>query len=123
MVEVSEKHGVKIANVLHAGDGNLHPLVAFDPRQPGVMKTVRAASEDILKKCVELGGAITGEHGIGLEKQDFMPWLFNEADLAQMRRLKVVFDPQGMLNPGKVFPGARLTMPGDTSHAGASTAG
>ena len=106
VVEVSEKHGMKIANVLHAGDGNLHPLVAFDPRQPGVMDKVRAASADILKKCVELGGAITGEHGVGLEKQDFMVWLFNDDDLAQMRKLKAVFDPQGTLNPGKIFPGA-----------------
>jgi glycolate oxidase len=106
VVAVSEKHGIKIANVLHAGDGNLHPLVAFDPREPGIMAKVRAASADILKKCVDLGGAITGEHGVGLEKQEFMVWLFNEGDLAQMRKLKAVFDPQGMLNPGKIFPGA-----------------
>jgi len=93
--------------VLHAGDGNLHPLVAFDPRQPGVMQKVRAASKEILHKCVELGGTITGEHGVGLEKQDYMPWVYNEADLAQMHRLKTVFDPQDKLNPGKMFPGAR----------------
>lgn len=106
VVEVGETHGLQIANVLHAGDGNLHPLVAFDPRQPGVLANVRAASSDILKKCVELGGTITGEHGVGLEKQDFMPWLFSEADLLPMHTLKMVFDPQGILNPGKMFPGA-----------------
>jgi glycolate oxidase len=107
VVEVGRKHGIKIANVLHAGDGNLHPLVAFDPRTPGVLQTVRAASADILRKCVELGGAITGEHGVGLEKQDFMGWYYSEDDMAQMRRLKIVFDPEGLLNPGKMFPGAR----------------
>ncbi len=106
-LEVSKKYNLRIANVLHAGDGNLHPLVTFDPRQPGVISIVRAASSDLLKKCVELGGTITGEHGVGLEKQDFMAWLFNDGDLEQMRRLKAVFDPQGSMNPGKIFPGAR----------------
>jgi glycolate oxidase len=106
VVEVGKTHDLQIANVLHAGDGNLHPLVAFDPRQPGVIAKVRAASSDILRKCVELGGTITGEHGVGLEKQDFMPWLFSEADLRPMHQLKNVFDPHGMLNPGKMFPGA-----------------
>ena len=89
---------------------NLHPLVAFDPRQPGIIEKVRAASSDILHKCVELGGTITGEHGVGLEKQDFMPWLFSEADLRPMRTLKSVFDPTGQLNPGKIFPGAHRSM-------------
>lgn len=107
--DVSKKHGLTIANVLHAGDGNLHPLVAFDPRQPQVMQTVRAASADILKKCVELGGVITGEHGVGLEKQDFMTWFFSEADMAPMRSLKTIFDPRALLNPGKMFPGAKQT--------------
>jgi glycolate oxidase len=106
VVEVGQAHGLQIANVLHAGDGNLHPLVAFDPRQPGVIDSVRAASSQILKKCVELGGTITGEHGVGLEKQNFMPWLFGEADLLAMRKLKTVFDPGDGLNPGKMFPGA-----------------
>jgi glycolate oxidase len=106
VIEVGAKHGIKIANVLHAGDGNLHPLAAFDPRQPGVMDKVRTASADILAKCVELGGTITGEHGVGLEKQNFMGWLYNEGDLAQMRRLKTAFDPEGNMNPGKIFPGA-----------------
>jgi glycolate oxidase len=106
-LEVSKKYNLKIANVLHAGDGNLHPLVTFDPRQPGVIAVVRAASSELLRKCVELGGTITGEHGVGLEKQDFMTWLFNDGDLAQMRRLKAVFDPRGSMNPGKIFPGER----------------
>jgi len=115
-VDVSKRHNLKIANVLHAGDGNLHPLVTFDPREPGVIDRVRAASADLLRRCVELGGTITGEHGVGLEKQDFMTWLFNESDLAQMRRLKEVFDPQGMLNPGKIFPGSRHQVEGSKVH-------
>jgi glycolate oxidase len=107
-VEVSARYGIKIANVLHAGDGNLHPLVTFDPRQAGALDLVRQASGDLLKRCVDLGGTITGEHGVGLEKQDFMLWMYNECDLKQMRRLKSVFDPADHLNPGKMFPGARL---------------
>ena len=107
VVEISEKYDLPIANVLHAGDGNLHPLVAFDPRQPGIIDKVRAASSEILHKCVELGGTITGEHGVGLEKQDYMAWLFNDADLAAMAKLKATFDPHDQLNPGKMFPGAR----------------
>jgi len=73
------------------------------------MQTVRAASADILKKCVELGGVITGEHGVGLEKQDFMTWFFSEADMAPMRSLKTIFDPRALLNPGKMFPGSKQT--------------
>ncbi len=108
--DVARKHGLTIANVLHAGDGNLHPLVAFDPRQPNVMHTVRAASADILKTCVDLGGVITGEHGVGLEKQEYMRWYFSESDLAPMRALKAAFDARTLLNPGKIFPGARQAM-------------
>jgi glycolate oxidase len=107
VVDVSEKYGIKIGNVLHAGDGNLHPLVTFDPRQSGAADKVREASAEVLQKCVELGGTITGEHGVGLEKQDYMRWLFNEGDLAQMQKLKEAFDPVGLLNPGKIFPGAK----------------
>jgi glycolate oxidase len=107
VVEVAKKHNLKISNVFHAGDGNLHPLVSFDPRQPGVIDDVHAAGAEILRKCVELGGTITGEHGVGLEKQDCMAWIFNEGDLSEMKKLKGVFDPKGMLNPGKIFPGAR----------------
>ena len=99
----SKKYDLSIANVLHAGDGNLHPLVAFDPRQADIIGRVRAASSEILHKCVELGGTITGEHGVGLEKQDFMVWLFTDADLAAMRKLKATFDPDDRLNPARCF--------------------
>lgn len=107
VVEVSRRHNLKIGNVFHAGDGNLHPLVMFDPRQPGVLDEVHAAAGEILRKCVELGGTITGEHGVGMEKEDFMAWLYNDGDLGKMRALKRIFDAQGNLNPGKIFPGER----------------
>jgi glycolate oxidase len=118
-VEVSKKYDLQIANVLHAGDGNLHPLITFDPRRAGAVDYVRKASADLLKKCVELGGTITGEHGVGLEKQDFMVWLYNDGDLAQMRKLKQAFDAQGTFNPGKIFPGAwrAVTQAADSSRA------
>jgi glycolate oxidase len=90
--------------VFHAGDGNLHPNILFDMRDRGVMDQVEAAGEEMLRAVVELGGALSGEHGIGLEKSAFMPWVYSEADLAAMHRLKDVLDPDGILNPGKIFP-------------------
>ncbi len=96
-----------MAHVVQAWHANRSPLLTFEPLQPGEIALVRAASGDLLKKCFDLGGTITGEHGVGLEKQDFMVWLYNDGDLAQMKTLKAIFDPQGMLNPGKMFPGAR----------------
>ncbi|HVZ74842.1 MAG TPA: FAD-linked oxidase C-terminal domain-containing protein [Polyangia bacterium] len=98
------RHGLVIANVFHAGDGNLHPTVLYDENRPGDMERVRAASEEILELVVAVGGALSGEHGIGLEKIAFMPSVFNEADLAEMRRLRALFDPRGLCNPGKVVP-------------------
>src|SRR6059036_800685 len=104
--ELSEKYGLGVANVFHAGDGNLHPLILYDANQPGEIERAEAFGADILRACVEVGGSLTGEHGIGLEKRDFMPLMFNDDDLEAMRKMKKVFDPDGLLNPGKIFPAA-----------------
>ncbi|WP_315835515.1 FAD-linked oxidase C-terminal domain-containing protein [Bradyrhizobium prioriisuperbiae] len=100
----SEKYGLAVANVFHAGDGNLHPLILYDANKPGEMDKAEAFGADILRTCVELGGVLTGEHGVGVEKRDLMPDMFSEVDLAQQQRLKCAFDAKGLLNPGKVFP-------------------
>ena len=102
--EISEAHGLRIGNVFHAGDGNLHPNILYDPRKPGEEARVVAAGGEILKVCAEVGGSITGEHGIGLEKIDYMHFIFSEADLACMQRVKEAFNPAGLCNPGKIFP-------------------
>ncbi len=102
--ELSEKYGLGVANVFHAGDGNLHPLILYDANKPGEMERAEAFGADILRCCVELGGVLTGEHGVGIEKRDLMPEMFTEIDLNQQQRLKCAFDAQGLLNPGKVFP-------------------
>ena len=104
IASVSARHGLVIANVFHAGDGNLHPTILYDERQPGVVDRVRAASDEILTLVIAVGGALSGEHGIGLEKIGHMGSLFGEIDLEQMRRLRSVFDPRGLCNPGKVIP-------------------
>jgi glycolate oxidase len=101
---LSERHGLAVANVFHAGDGNLHPLVLYDANKPGEVERAEAFGADILKLCVEVGGVLTGEHGVGIEKRDLMGTMFDESDLAHQQRLKCAFDPDGMLNPGKVFP-------------------
>jgi glycolate oxidase len=101
---LSEKHEMRVANVFHAGDGNLHPLILFDANQPGQLETAETFGGDILKACVELGGVLTGEHGVGIEKRDLMGEMFTEVDLNQQQRVKCAFDPKGLLNPGKVFP-------------------
>jgi glycolate oxidase len=101
---LSEKHAMRVANVFHAGDGNLHPLILFDANQPGQLETAETFGGDILKACVELGGVLTGEHGVGIEKRDLMGEMFTEVDLNQQQRVKCAFDPKGLLNPGKVFP-------------------
>ncbi|MDE1974192.1 MAG: FAD-binding oxidoreductase, partial [Hyphomicrobiales bacterium] len=88
----------------HAGDGNLHPLILYDANKPGELDRAEAFGYDILRLCVEVGGVLTGEHGVGIEKRDLMPTMFSEADLKQQQRLKCAFDDQGLLNPGKVFP-------------------
>ncbi|MGH7392586.1 MAG: FAD-binding oxidoreductase [Candidatus Rokuibacteriota bacterium] len=97
-------HGLRVGNVFHAGDGNLHPNILYDPRRPGEEERVVAAGAEIMKLCADVGGSISGEHGIGLEKADFMPFIFSAADLAFMERLKAAFNPTGRCNPGKVFP-------------------
>ena len=102
--ELSEKYGLAVANVFHAGDGNLHPLILYDANKPGELEKTEAFGADILKLCVAVGGVLTGEHGVGVEKRDLMGVMFNEADLNQQQRLKCAFDPDGYLNPGKVFP-------------------
>jgi glycolate oxidase len=102
--EIVDAHGLRVGNVFHAGDGNLHPNILYDPRKPGEEERVVAAGAEIMKVCAEVGGSISGEHGIGLEKADFMPFIFSAADLALMQRLKHAFNPHGLCNPGKVFP-------------------
>jgi glycolate oxidase len=102
--EIVEAHGLRVGNVFHAGDGNLHPNLLFDPRRPGEEARVIQAGAEILRVCAEVGGSISGEHGIGLEKMDFMPLIFSEADLEAMRQVKLAFNPRGLCNPGKIFP-------------------
>ncbi|HET8569567.1 MAG TPA: FAD-linked oxidase C-terminal domain-containing protein, partial [Candidatus Limnocylindria bacterium] len=105
VAEVSERTGLRVANVFHAGDGNLHPLILFDGSLgTGVLEEVKQAGLDILTACLDAGGSLTGEHGIGMEKNCYMPLQFRAEDLAAMRRLKDAFDPLGLANPGKVFP-------------------
>jgi glycolate oxidase len=104
MRDLSRKHGLRVANVFHAGDGNLHPLILYDANQSGELERAEAFGADILRFCVEVGGVLTGEHGVGVEKRDLMPAMFDEVDLNQQQRLKCAFDPDGLLNPGKVFP-------------------
>jgi len=102
--EIGVHYKLPVANVFHAGDGNLHPNILFDLRDKEVLPQVEAAGEEMLRAVVELGGALSGEHGIGLEKSAFMPWTYTEDDLDAMHRVKDVFDAGGILNPGKIFP-------------------
>jgi glycolate oxidase len=103
---IGAAHQVRIANVFHAGDGNIHPILLFDERDPEQVKRVLAASHEILDECVRVGGSVTGEHGIGVEKIDFMPKLFTPEDLAMMLRLRAAFNPAGQCSPAKMFPTA-----------------
>ncbi len=104
MGQLSEKHGLRVANVFHAGDGNLHPLILYDANNPGELQKAEEFGADILRLCVEVGGVLTGEHGVGVEKRDLMPAMFSETELAVQERVKCAFDPDHRLNPGKVFP-------------------
>ncbi len=106
--EIAGRHDLIVTNVFHAGDGNLHPLLSFDRRIPGTLERVLSASEQIVRLCVECGGSLTGEHGIGLEKRDFMPLVFSDVDLGAQACVRAAFDPEGRMNPQKVLPaGAR----------------
>jgi glycolate oxidase len=104
MGEIVAAEGLRVANVFHAGDGNLHPLILFDINKPGEMDKAERAGEEILKLCVEVGGCLTGEHGVGIEKRDLMRVQFRDEDLAQQMRVRAVFDPNWLMNPAKVFP-------------------
>ncbi len=105
---IGERYALVVTTVFHAGDGNLHPLLSFDRRIPGTLERVLRASEEIVRLCVEAGGALSGEHGIGLEKRDFMPLAFGAEDLAAQACVRAAFDPEGRMNPRKVLPdGAR----------------
>jgi glycolate oxidase len=102
--ELTQTYGLRCANVFHAGDGNLHPLILYDANKEGELDRAERFGADILRLCVEVGGVLTGEHGVGVEKRDLMPTMFTEIDLAQQQRVKCAFDAKGLLNPGKVFP-------------------
>ncbi len=108
--ELAERYGLPISNIFHAGDGNLHPLIMFDPRTPGALEKVRRASDEILEFCISVGGSITGEHGVGMEKMEMMGRQFSDASLEMIRRFKELFDPGCRLNPGKVLPTGRGCM-------------
>jgi len=107
---VSERYGLTISNIFHAGDGNLHPLILFDPSVPGQLEKVRQASDDILRHCISVGGSITGEHGVGMEKNEMMARQFSPDTLEMIARFKNLFDPQCRLNPGKMLPTGRGCM-------------
>lgn len=102
---LSQEFGLDIANVFHAGDGNLHPLIMYDGRTPGALEQAEALAGEILKLCISLGGTITGEHGVGMEKRDYMPMLFNETDLEMMHAIRRAVDPKEIANRGKMLPG------------------
>jgi glycolate oxidase len=105
---LADEYGLKVANVFHAGDGNLHPLVCYDDGVEGEAARAEELAGKIVRACVDAGGSITGEHGVGIDKRDYMPSMFNEADLEAFRRLRLAFDPDGLANPGKVMPTPRL---------------
>jgi glycolate oxidase len=101
---LSKETGIRVANVFHAGDGNLHPLILFDGREQGALERAEALAGEILRLCVRLGGSITGEHGVGVEKREYLPEMFNNADLEAMQNLRRAIDPLELSNPGKMFP-------------------
>ena len=105
IADMSRETNIRVANVFHAGDGNLHPLILFDGREAGALQRAEELAGRILKMCVEMGGSITGEHGIGVEKRDFLGDMFTPDEIDCMQRLRAAFDPLGISNPGKMFPG------------------
>jgi glycolate oxidase len=106
--QTATKYGVRIGNIFHAGDGNLHPIILFDRRDENQSKRVREAAAEILARCIDMGGSITGEHGVGIEKINLMPYLFSADDLDMMRKIKEVFNPEARFNPGKVLPTSKM---------------
>jgi glycolate oxidase len=101
---ICKQYHFDVANIFHAGDGNLHPLILYNANDPVELERAELCGAEILKLCVELGGCLTGEHGVGIEKRDLMPLQFSPIDLAQQKRVRAAFDPLSLLNPGKVFP-------------------
>ncbi|HEY0357363.1 MAG TPA: FAD-linked oxidase C-terminal domain-containing protein, partial [Mycobacteriales bacterium] len=108
IADLSAERGVRVANVFHAGDGNLHPLVLFDDSVPGQAEQAEEVSGAILDLCIAHGGSITGEHGVGSDKAKYMPRMFTDSDLDTMQMVRCAFDPRNLSNPGKVFPTPRL---------------
>ncbi len=106
--QLEARSGLRIGNVFHAGDGNLHPLICYDESVPGQSDRAVEVAAEILSYCIEAGGSLTGEHGIGADKSQYMPTMFSPADLGVMLRVRAALDPQGLCNPGKVFPTPRL---------------
>jgi glycolate oxidase len=106
--QLGERAGLRIGNVFHAGDGNLHPLICYDERIPGQPELAEEVAGEILTYCVEAGGSITGEHGVGADKKDYMPRMFSQDDLDVMQKVRDAFDPKRLCNPGKVLPTPRL---------------
>jgi glycolate oxidase len=104
IAETAKRHDIRISNIFHAGDGNLHPLILFDPRNAGEFERVVAAAREIIQHCIAMGGALTGEHGVGMEKNELMPLMFTPEDLALMARVRDAFNPYGLLNPQKILP-------------------
>jgi glycolate oxidase len=100
---MSAEAGIRVANVFHAGDGNLHPLILFDGREPGAVQRAEQLAGDILKLCISLGGSITGEHGVGVEKREYLELMFTDDDMAMMRRLRSAVDPKHLANRGKML--------------------
>ena len=101
---LSREYSLRVANVFHAGDGNLHPLILYDGREPGALERAEELAGEILEMCIRLGGSITGEHGVGMEKRRFLADMFSEADLETMRRIRRAMDPHELANRGKMFP-------------------
>ena len=114
--ELSAEHGLTVANVFHAGDGNLHPLILYNSNAPGELERAEAFGADILRLCVEVGGVLSGEHGIGIEKRDLMPCMFSDTDLDVQEAIKAAFDPHNLMNPGKVYPTLRHCIEGGRMH-------
>lgn len=109
--QMAKESGIRCGNVFHAGDGNLHPLILFDGREAGALQRAEALAGRILEMCVEMGGSITGEHGVGMEKRDYLALMFNVEEMDCLRRVRAAFDPFGIANPGKMFPGAESSGP------------